>query len=145
MRFQDRHPGVDVVVYEGQHRQLTAMLHDRQAKVGALAHVLLPEPALARDRHNTAKFAATAVPMLLEELQALGARARRIEARLAGGASPDIIWEGHRAGREIGYCHIEKLHNLEALPADGFMVSCFPVKVHEGSAGWTRAVAILDD
>src|SRR5262245_55379783 len=28
-----------------------------------------------------------------------------------------LIWEGHRAGREIGYCHIEKLNNLEALPA----------------------------
>ncbi len=55
-----------------------------------------------------------------------------------------LIWEGHRAGREIGYCHIEKLHNLEALPATGFQVSCFPVKVKAGSAGWTRAVAIID-
>jgi hypothetical protein len=24
-----------------------------------------------------------------------------------------LIWEGHKAGRDIGYCHIEKLHNLE--------------------------------
>jgi hypothetical protein len=24
------------------------------------------------------------------------------------------------------------------------MVSCFPVKVRGGSAGWTRAVAIID-
>jgi len=57
---------------------------------------------------------------------------------------PKIIWEGHRAGRDIGYCHIEKLHNLEALPSTGFTVSCFPVKVKGGSAGWTRAVAIVD-
>ncbi len=56
-----------------------------------------------------------------------------------------LIWEGHRAGREIGYSHLEKLHNLEALPADGFEIACFPVKVHRGSAGWTRAVAILSD
>jgi kynurenine formamidase len=56
-----------------------------------------------------------------------------------------LIWEGHRAGREIGYSHLEKLHNLEQLPADGFDVVCFPVKVHRGSAGWTRAVAILND
>ena len=55
-----------------------------------------------------------------------------------------LIWEGHKAGREIGYCHIEKLNNLEALPAKGFMVSCFPVKVRGGSAGWTRAVAIIE-
>jgi fumarylacetoacetase len=27
-----------------------------------------------------------------------------------------LIWEGHKAGRDIGYCHIEKLHNLEQLP-----------------------------
>jgi kynurenine formamidase len=65
--------------------------------------------------------------------------------RLAEGGSPDLIWEGHRAGREIGYSHLEKLSNLEALPPDGFQVVCFPVKVHRGSAGWTRAVAILDD
>ena len=25
----------------------------------------------------------------------------------------NLIWEGHKAGRHIGYCHIEKLHNLE--------------------------------
>lgn len=54
-----------------------------------------------------------------------------------------LIWEGHRAGREIGYSQIEKLHNLECLPPDGFDVACFPVKVHRASAGWARAVAIL--
>lgn len=63
--------------------------------------------------------------------------------RVAETGDAGLIWEGHRAGREIGYCHLEKLHNLECLPADGFEVACFPVKVHRGSAGWTRAVAIL--
>jgi kynurenine formamidase len=56
-----------------------------------------------------------------------------------------LIWEGHKAGRHIGYCHIEKLHNLELLPSTGFTVSCFPVKIERASAGWTRAVAIIDD
>jgi len=55
-----------------------------------------------------------------------------------------LIWEGHKAGREIGYCHLEKLHNLEALPGDGFTIACFPVKIRGASAGWTRAVAIVD-
>jgi kynurenine formamidase len=55
-----------------------------------------------------------------------------------------LIWEGHKAGRHIGYCHIEKLHNLEHLPSTGFTVSCFPVKIERASAGWTRAVAIID-
>ncbi|MBT9594887.1 MAG: cyclase family protein [Vitreoscilla sp.] len=56
-----------------------------------------------------------------------------------------LIWEGHKAGREIGYCHLEKLHNLESLPPDGFFISCFPHKVRGASAGWTRAVAIFDE
>lgn len=65
--------------------------------------------------------------------------------RYAQSRDPSLIWEGHKAGREIGYCHLEKLHNLEALPADGFMVCCFPVKIRAASAGWTRAVAIFDE
>ena len=56
-----------------------------------------------------------------------------------------LIWEGHKAGRDIGYCHIEKLHNLEVLPPSGFYISCFPHKIRGASAGWTRAVAIFDD
>ncbi len=56
-----------------------------------------------------------------------------------------LIWEGHKAGRHIVYCHIEKLHSLERLPSTGFVVSCFPVKIERASAGWTRAVAIIED
>lgn len=56
-----------------------------------------------------------------------------------------LIWEGHKAGRDIGYCHLEKLHNLESLPPSGFTISCFPHKIRGASAGWTRAVAIFDD
>jgi kynurenine formamidase len=57
---------------------------------------------------------------------------------------PSIIWEGHKAGREIPYCHMEKLCNLEQLPPRGFTVACFPHKVKGGSGGWTRAVALFD-
>jgi kynurenine formamidase len=67
------------------------------------------------------------------------------QKKFAATHDPKLIWEGHKAGREIGYCHIEKLHNLEALPTKGFTVSCFPVKVRAASAGWTRAVAIVDE
>jgi kynurenine formamidase len=56
-----------------------------------------------------------------------------------------LIWEGHKAGRDIGYCHLEKLHNLEAIPATGYTIACFPVKIRGASAGWTRAVAIFEE
>lgn len=56
-----------------------------------------------------------------------------------------LIWEGHRAGRDKAYCHIEKLTNLDQLPATGFRVVCLPVNIKGASAGWCRAVALLDE
>ncbi len=56
-----------------------------------------------------------------------------------------IIWEGHRASMEIGYCHMEKLTNLDSLPPTGFEISCFPYKIKGASAGFTRAVAIFEE
>ena len=66
------------------------------------------------------------------------------QVKFAETGDPGLIWEGHRASMEIGYCHLEKLHNLEALPGDGYMIACFPVKIRAASAGFTRAVAIFD-
>jgi chemotaxis protein CheD len=61
-------------------------LHDPVARVGALAHVLLPSPAMSRDVENRAKFPGTAVPMLVDEMRRLGSRGP-IVARIVGGAS----------------------------------------------------------
>tara|TARA_B100000378_G_scaffold268798_1_gene256284 strand:- start:7381 stop:8202 length:822 start_codon:yes stop_codon:yes gene_type:complete len=66
--------------------------------------------------------------------------------RVAESGDASLIWEGHRVGIDHGYCHLEKLHNLESLPdSTPFFVSCFPVKIKGASAGWTRAVAIIDE
>ncbi|WP_293854921.1 cyclase family protein [uncultured Alsobacter sp.] len=69
-----------------------------------------------------------------------GATARRY----AQTKDPAIVWEGHKAGREQGYCQVEKLGQLDQLPPHGFTVACFPVKVKAASGGWTRAVAIVE-
>ncbi len=65
--------------------------------------------------------------------------------RFAETGDAGLIWEGHKASRDIGYCHMEKLTNLDLLPPFGFKVCCFPVKVAAASAGWTRCVALLDN
>jgi chemotaxis protein CheD len=63
-------------------------IHDPLTLIGGLAHVLLPERAAARSAANPAKFAESAVPLLLDEMAALGAGpASRLVAKLAGGAS----------------------------------------------------------
>jgi kynurenine formamidase len=58
---------------------------------------------------------------------------------------PKMIWEGHKAGREIPYWQMEKLANLSSLPPHGFEICCFPVKIKGASAGWSRVVAIFQD
>lgn len=63
------------------------VLYDAVARVGGLAHVLLPNEAMSRDRSNPAKFPATIVPIMLGEMCDLGARPERIRAKIAGGAS----------------------------------------------------------
>lgn len=66
-------------------------------------------------------------------------------ARFAATGDASLIWEGHKASLVTGYCHLEKLANLEQLPDFGFRVACFPYKIKGASAGFTRAVAILGD
>jgi kynurenine formamidase len=52
----------------------------------------------------------------------------------------------HMVGREREYCHMEKMANLDRIPYPfGFWVSCFPIKIESGSAGWVRAVAIIKE
>jgi cyclase len=57
-----------------------------------------------------------------------------------------VLWPAHFAGRTREYCQVERLAKLPDLPAPhGFQIACFPVKVSGAGAGWTRAVAIIDD
>jgi chemotaxis protein CheD len=63
------------------------VLHDPSARIGALAHVLLPNKSMSRDQSNPAKFPSTVLPILIEEMLALGASFPRIRAKIVGGAS----------------------------------------------------------
>lgn len=56
------------------------------------------------------------------------------------------FWEAHYLGKEVEYCHLERLANLDKIPKPfGFKVAAFPIKIERASAGWVRAVAILED
>jgi len=79
--------GDDVLLTVGLGSCVAIALHDAEARIGGLAHILLPSPALARDDGKPARFPQLAVPRLLQLMTARGAQQRRITARLAGGAS----------------------------------------------------------
>jgi chemotaxis protein CheD len=77
----------DTLVTLGLGSCVAILLDDPVARVGGMAHVLLPEKQLARDSTNLAKFASTAIPLLADEVVALGGKRERLRARLVGGAS----------------------------------------------------------
>ena len=56
----------------------------------------------------------------------------------------DIFWEGHRVGQGKSYWHMEQLTNLGALPAHGFKVCVFPLKLVGASAAPARVVALME-
>jgi chemotaxis protein CheD len=125
----------DVLVTVGLGSCVAILLYDGTAKVGGLAHVLLPSPGLSRQDTNLAKFPQTAVPRLVELMAQAGASPRRITARLAGGASmfatlaaPGTIQMGER----------NVVASREALNAQGI-----PVVAEAVGGDYGRTVRLL--
>ncbi|MBO8170994.1 MAG: chemotaxis protein CheD [Bacillaceae bacterium] len=82
------------------------VLYDSMIKVAGMAHVMLPSSEIARDKTNPAKFADTAIPLLLEKMEKLGAVRRRLTAKMAGGAQMFSFSTGGDAMR-IGQRNVE--------------------------------------
>lgn len=60
-------------------------MYDRTAKIGGMAHVILPDSTEGSGAPG--KFADTAVDLLLEELLKAGAVKKRVAAKITGGAA----------------------------------------------------------
>ena len=56
-----------------------------------------------------------------------------------------LFWEGHLVGRRKPYWQMEQLRGLDQLPACGFDVSVFPLRIKGASAAPARVVAFLYD
>jgi len=78
------------------------------AKVGGLAHIMLPDSKQARLSDNPAKFADTCLPLMLSDILKMGALKSRITAKIAGGAqmfafanTTDILRVGARNAEAV--------------------------------------------
>ena len=76
-------------------------IYDRRRGVGAMGHVILPDSA--QGTGNPGKFADTAIEMLIEQIVAVGAIRRSLEAKIAGGAA----MFGAPSGGHLGKRNIE--------------------------------------
>jgi chemotaxis protein CheD len=62
-------------------------LHDSMNRCGGLAHIMLPDSAIAPNEPLPAKFADTAVPALTEAIKQVSSKTTRLSAKIAGGAN----------------------------------------------------------
>lgn len=63
------------------------VFYDAINKIGALAHIMLPKQSEAKNKSNPAKFADTAIDLMLAEMEARGSFKRNIKAKIFGGAN----------------------------------------------------------
>ncbi|MDP4145967.1 MAG: chemotaxis protein CheD [Bacillota bacterium] len=62
-------------------------LYDREKRIGGLAHIMLPDSTQFTKVNNSNKFADLAIPVLIQEMEKWGANVKRLNAKIAGGAS----------------------------------------------------------
>ncbi|GAB3794770.1 chemotaxis protein CheD [Virgibacillus kimchii] len=63
------------------------VVYDANKRVAGMAHIMLPDSSLARQKNkNIYKYADTAIPFLIDHLIKKGASKVRLKAKLAGGA-----------------------------------------------------------
>jgi chemotaxis protein CheD len=80
--------GPTVIATIGLGSCVAIALYDRDSQTGGLAHILLPSPTMSRETGNPAKFPETIVPLMLQEMRALGVKqTARVSAKIVGGAS----------------------------------------------------------
>ncbi len=80
-------PGIIVTIGLGS--CVGIALYDPAQKIGGLAHILLADSTQFKSRDaavNMAKFADTAIPFLVAEMEKLGARKQNFQAKIAGGS-----------------------------------------------------------
>lgn len=87
-------------------------LYDSENKVGGLAHILLPDSNQFLNRLNSfnpAKFADTAVPLLIKEMSMIGGASSRLKAKIAGGG---CIFAFKKGGISVGEKNVEAVRKI---------------------------------
>ena len=87
------------------------ILYDSTTKVGGMAHIMLPDINLVKNRTNRAKFANTAIIDMIKQMVEAGAERRFIKAKIMGGAHM-FGFASSSAVINIGARNIEKVKEV---------------------------------
>ncbi len=75
-----------IIITSGLGSCIGVTLYDAKIEVGGMAHVMLPEFPENKKQGNPAKYADTALEMLIDKLTENNVSRRRLKAKMAGGA-----------------------------------------------------------
>ncbi|WBL35629.1 chemotaxis protein CheD [Tepidiforma flava] len=113
----------DILVAYGLGSCVGIACYDPEAKVAALAHILLPSSEGKRvDDREPARFADTGIDLLLQRLAEAGAVKRRLIVKVAGGAA--VLGAANAEKFKIGVRNAEaiterlKHHGIRVTAAD---------------------------
>ncbi|WP_040413347.1 chemotaxis protein CheD [Desulfosporosinus sp. OT] len=97
----------DILLTAGLGSCIGICIHDPHLKVGGMAHIMLPS-ASGSLGGNPAKYADTALVLLLKEITSMGAVSSRLRAKMAGGAQmfafpgkPPVLKIGERNAEAV--------------------------------------------
>ncbi|HNX60972.1 MAG TPA: chemotaxis protein CheD, partial [Spirochaetota bacterium] len=84
-------------------------LYDTGTKVIGLSHIMLAEQNIAGT--NPKKYADSAIPLLIQEMEAIGASKTRLKAKIAGGAAMFNMGANSIMG-DIGKSNVRKVKEI---------------------------------
>jgi chemotaxis protein CheD len=93
------------------------VIFDQLSKTAGMVHIMLPDSRDVKNNPKPGKFADTAVPLLLDELQKLGANKSQLRAKMAGGAQMFSIPGKDSAIFSVGNRNVEA--TLKHLSEEG--------------------------
>ena len=97
----------DILMTAGLGSCIGVCVHDPIEKVGGMAHIMLPS-SNGNPGANPAKYADTAIELMIKEILRMGANKARLKAKMAGGAQmfsfpgkPTILNIGERNAEAV--------------------------------------------
>ena len=87
--------------------------YDPVAKIGGMAHMVLPQQASQNEGIPSAKYVNTGIPFILEEMMKKGAIQSRLVVKMAGGAQMFNI-PGANTALDVGTRNIEMANHVLA-------------------------------
>ena len=130
-----RHPGMLITLGLGS--CVGVALYDSTTKIIGLAHVMLPSSDMVKSNINPAKFADTAIDLLVDKMIKLGAQKGAISAKLAGGAQM-FSFSSNNDILRIGFRNVEA--SKEALKKIGI-----PIIAEDTGGNYGRTIELYSD